>query len=287
MRQVAEAVPVVVHLPHVGVGRTVEQQHTRELAVARDGEGGRDVGLGTQLVVEVEVHEEALLVRRLAVFEVDLSGDGVVPRRDGGHALRDLDRVEPHAGRVTQPVGGAQAPHDRTVLVEDLGVGPGQPEHLDLPRTRDGVAVAYGDRGRVLERLREVAAGHLAQPGKGDHLPLDDAVALDEVAALRGLDHDALQFDPFGSKPEGGLLRRGIDAQRVVHIPQKRRPRAVRGPSRDGAGRRPRRRPRSRPSSRPSRPRLRRGTALGIAHLAPELLRTQRSAHAEGEQSDC
>ena len=127
----------------------------------------------------------------------------------------------------------------------------------------------------------------LHSPAKEIISPLDDAVALDEVAALRGLDHDALQFDPFGTKPEGGLLRRGIDAQRVVHIPQKgghKQFAALHAMEPEGApavGRGPNRRPG--PVDRGSGE----GTALGIAHLAPEFLRTQRSAHAEGEQSDC
>ena len=104
-------------------------------------------------------------------------------RRDRSHALRHLDRVEPHAGRVTQSVGSAQAAHDRAVLVENLRIGSGQPQHLDLPGAGNGVAVTDGHRGRILERLGQVAAGHLAETRKGDHLALDDAVALDEVAA--------------------------------------------------------------------------------------------------------
>ena len=182
-RQVAEAVVVVVHLPGVGVHRTVEQNDARQFLVLRHGKGRRNIGLGTQFIVEVEVHEQPLVVRRLAVFEVDLPRDGLVARRDRSHALRHLDRVEPHAGRVTQSVGSAQAAHDRAVLVENLRIGSGQPQHLDLPGAGNGVAVTDGHRGRILERLGQVAAGHLAETRKGDHLALDDAVALDEVAA--------------------------------------------------------------------------------------------------------
>ena len=182
-RQVAEAVVVVVHLPGVGVHRTVKQNDARQFLVLRHGKGRRNIGLGAQFVVEVEVHEQPLVVRRLAVFEVDLPRDGLMARRDRSHALRHLDRVEPHAGRVTQSVGSAQAAHDRAVLVENLRIGSGQPQHLDLPGAGNGVAVTDGHRSRILERLGQVAAGHLAETRKGDHLALDDAVALDEVAA--------------------------------------------------------------------------------------------------------
>ena len=82
---------------------------------------------------DVYKRQQPLVVRRLAVFEVDLPRDGLMARRDRSHALRHLDRVEPHAGRVTQSVGSAQAAHDRAVLVENLRIGSGQPQHLDLP----------------------------------------------------------------------------------------------------------------------------------------------------------
>ena len=167
----------------MGVHRAVEQQDARKFSVAGHGKSGRNVGLGTQLVVEVQIDEQPLFVGRLAMFEVDLPGDGLVSGRHGGDPFGYLDRVEPHARRVAQTIGGAQAPHDRTVLVENLGIGSGQPQHLDLPGAGNGVAVTDGHRSRILERLGQVAAGHLAKTRKGDHLALDDAVALDEVAA--------------------------------------------------------------------------------------------------------
>ena len=221
--QVAEPVVVVVHPAHVGVHRSVEQDDAREFLVLRHGECRREVHLGAQFVVEVEVQEEPLLVGGLAVFEVDLPGDGLMPGGDGGDALRDLDRVEPHAGRIAQPVGGAQSVHDRAVLVEDLGVGSGQPEHLDLPGSGDGVAVPDGHRRGVFERLGEVAAGHLAEAREGDHLALHDSVALDEVALEVALDDDILQRDAFGAEGEFETFGAGLDADRVVDITEVRR----------------------------------------------------------------
>ena len=219
-RQVAESVVVVIHLADVGVHRAVEQDDARKFLVFGDGERRRYVGLGTQLVVEVEVHEQALVVRGLAVLEVDLARNGLVARRYGRHAFRHLNRVEPHAGRIAQPVGSAQTAHDGTVLVEDLGVGTRQAEHLDLPCARDGVAVPHGHRGRVLETLGQVAAGHLAKARERNHLVLDDAVALDEIAAQVTLDHDILQRHALGLQREIDTLHTACDAQRVILVSQ-------------------------------------------------------------------
>ena len=141
-------------------------------------------------------------------------------RRNGSHALRNLDRVEPHARRIAQTVRGAQAPHDRAVLVENLRIGSCQAEHLDLTCARDGVAVAHRNGGRVLERLRQIAAGHLAKPRKGDHLPLDDAVLPDEVAAQGSFDDNPIEFDPLGTKRKLRTRSRCVEAQRIVHITQ-------------------------------------------------------------------
>ena len=279
--QVAESVVVVVHLPHVRIARAVQQDDARELLVPRHRKGRRYVGLGAQLVVEIEVHEEPLRVGGLAVFEVDLPGDGLVPRRHRRHALRHLDRIEPHAGRIAQPVGGAQAPHDRTVLVENLRVGPRQSEHLDLPGAGDGVAVTHGHRGRVLERLRQIAAGHLAKAREGDHLPLDDAVALDEVAAQVALDDDALQLDALGPEREVGPLHRLVDPERVVHVTQIRGHQTVvalhaveqEGPFGIGRGADGRAGPIDRrPGQRP---------VVRIADHAPYVLRPERAARSD------
>ena len=219
-RKVAETVVVVIHLAHVGVHRAVEQDDARELLVAAYREGRREVHLRAEFVVEVEVQEEPLVVGRLAVLEVDLSGDGLVSGGDRRHALRHLDRVEPHARRIAQSVGGAQAPHDRAVLVEDLRVGAGKSQHLDLTCPGDGVAVSHGYRRGVLERLGEVAAGHFAESREGDHLALDDAVALDEVAAHGALDDDILERNPFGAQGEFGTRGAALHAERVVDIAQ-------------------------------------------------------------------
>ena len=175
---------------------------------------------GAQFVVQIEVHEQPLVVRRLAVLEVDLPRDGLMPGSHRCHALRHLDRIEPHAGRVAQSVGGAQPAHDRAVFVEYLSVGTCQAEHLDLPCARNGIAVPDGHRRRVLEALGQVAAGHLAEARERDHLALDDAVTLDEVAAQVTLDHHVLQRHAFGSECEFDTLRTACHTQRVVHISQ-------------------------------------------------------------------
>ena len=285
-RQIAESVAVVVHLPHVGVHRTVEQDHARQLLVLRHREGRRDVGLGTQLVVEVEVDEQPLVVRRFAVLEVDLARDGLVSGRHRRHALRHLNRIEPHAGRIAQAVGGAQAAHDRTVFVEDLRIGARKAQHLDLPRTRDGVAVADGHRRRVFERLGEVAAGHLAEPRERDHLVLEDAVALHVVAALRTLDHDALELHALRAEREVDGTSAGGDPHRVVDITQiggyepvvaldpmdEVRPRRIGARPDGGSG----------PVDRCADE----GLSVGIAHRTPHILRTHGAGSGEGRQKE-
>lgn len=189
--QVAEAVAVIV--VRARVHRPVQQYHRRKALVLVQRQGRREVDLGAQFAVEVKVKEEPLIVRRLAVLHVYLARDGLVARRHRRHTLRHLYRVEPHAGRVVQRIGRAQAAHHGAVLVEHLRVGTRQAEHLDLPRARYGIAVTYGNRGRVLEALGKVAARHLAETGKRDGLALEYAVALDIVARLT-LDNHALDL---------------------------------------------------------------------------------------------
>jgi len=153
------------------------------------------------------------------VFEIDLPRDGLVSRRNGGDALGDLYRIEPHAGRIAQAVGSAQAAHDRAVLVENLGVSTGQTEHLDLTGARNGVAVSDRNRSGVFEALGEIAAGHLAQPREGDHFVLGNAVAFDEVAAHRSLHDHVLDLHSVRSEDEIDTLRARFDAKRIVHKP--------------------------------------------------------------------
>ena len=218
LRQVAEAVVVVV--VGFGVHRTVCQHDRRELLVARHGQCRREVQLGFELVVEIEVHEEPFVVGGLAVFEIDLAGDRFVARCDRRNALRHLNRIEPHARRVAQSVGGRQPAHDGAVLVENLRIGAGQSEHLDLPCARDGVAVTDRYRGRVFERLGQIAAGHFAEACERNGFAFEDAVALDVVAAQRALDHDALDVDAFGAEPEVLFGHSVGDADRVVDVAQ-------------------------------------------------------------------
>ena len=283
-RQVAEMVVVVVHLSCVGVRRAVEQDDARQLLVFGHGKCRRDVGLGTQLVIEIEVHEEPFVVRGLAVFEVDLPRDGLVARRDRGHAFRHLNRIEPHAGRIAQAVGSAQAAHDRTVFVEDLGVSPGQPQHLDLPGARNGVAVTDGHRRRVLERFGQIAAGHLAETRERDHLALDDAVALDEIAAEVPFDHDIFESHALRTEGEFDLIDAAFDADRIVDVAQVGghefvvafHPVQLESALRVGAGTDRR----SGPVDRSSDQRL----FVRIADHAPQILGVQRTANGEGRK---
>ena len=281
-RQVAESVVVVIHLADVGIHRTVEQDDARQFLVLRDGERRRDVGLGAQFVVQIEVHEQPLVVRRLAVFEVDLARDGFMAGSHRCHALRHLNRIEPHAGRVAQSVGGAQPAHDRAVFVEYLSVGTCQAEHLDLPCARNGIAVPDGHRRRVLEALGQVAAGHLAEARERDHLALDDAVTLDEVAAQVTLDHHVLQRHAFGSECEFDTLRTACHTQRVVHISQIRGDQIVvtfypveqERPLGIGAGT-----DRSTlPVNRSAHQRL----VVGVADYTPQILCAEGTAHGKG-----
>ena len=281
-RQVAEPVVVVVHLAHVGVHRTVQQDHARQFLVLGDGKRRRDIGFGTQLVVEVEVHEQPLVVGRLAVFEVDLARDGFMAGRNRGHAFGNLNRIEPHARRVAQAVGGAQAAHDRTVLVENLRIGARKAQHLDLTRARNGVAVPHGHRSRILEALGEVAAGHLAETRERNHLVLDDAVALDEVAAEVALDHNVLQLHAVRPKCEFDPLRAVRDVQRVVHEAQIRSHQvivtfhAVEQKSSLGVSAGADRG--TLPVDRSAHQRL----VVGVADHAPQILRAEGAAHSEG-----
>ncbi len=184
---VDEAVVVVVVAARIH--RAVGEDDRRQTLVARDGQCRREVDLGAQLAVEIEVEEQPLVVGGLAVFEVDLSGYGLVACRYRCHALGYLYRVEPHARRVAQTVRGARALHYGAVLVEYLRIGAGQTEHLDLARARYGVAVTDRNRSRVLERLGQIAAGHFAQSGERDLLVAGYAALLGVVAPLARFDH--------------------------------------------------------------------------------------------------
>ena len=141
-------------------------------------------------------------------------------RRDRRDAFGHLNRIEPHARRVAQSVGGRQPAHDGAVLVENLRIGAGQSEHLDLPCARDGVAVTDRYRGRVFERLGQIAAGHFAEARERNGFAFENAVALDVVAAQRALDHDALDVDAFGAEPEVLFGHSVGDADRVVDVAQ-------------------------------------------------------------------
>lgn len=216
------------------------------------------------------------------MLEVDLPRDGLMPGSHRRHAFRYLNRIEPHAGRVAQSVGGAQPAHDRAVFVEYLSVGTCQAEHLDLPCARNGIAVPDGHRRRVLEALGQVAAGHLAEARERDHLALDDAVTLDEVAAQVTLDHHVLQRHAFGSECEFDTLRTACHTQRVVHISQIRGDQIVvtfypveqERPLGIGAGT-----DRSTlPVNRSAHQRL----VVGVADYTPQILCAEGTAHGKG-----
>ncbi len=77
--QVAESVVGLVI--RLGVHRAVGHDDRREAFVGREGERCREVYLGAQLAVEIEVEEQTLVIGWLAVLHVDLSSDGLVARR--------------------------------------------------------------------------------------------------------------------------------------------------------------------------------------------------------------
>ena len=194
-RQVAEAVAIVVQ--GLSVARVVQQHIGSQSLLLVKCKRHSDINLGFELVVEVEVKEEFLLVGGLAVFEVNLAGHSLVARSNRSNTLRHLNRVEPHTGSIVQTIGRANATHNRPVFVENLGVGTRQAEHLDLATAAHSIAVTHRHRSRVLEALGQVAASHLTQARKANHLLLAYAALLNEVAAHLALDlHlvDALTF---------------------------------------------------------------------------------------------
>ena len=122
------------------------------------------------------------------------------------------------ARRIAQAVGSTQTAHDRTVFVQYLRVSAGQTEHLDLTRTRNGVAVTDCHRSGVLETLGQVATSHLAEAREGDHLPFENAVPLHVVTAQRTVHHDLLEFHPVVRQTKIDPLHAALDANRIAGI---------------------------------------------------------------------
>ena len=204
-----------------GVHRAVSENDGRKPLVSRYGNRARKVHLGFQFAVEIDVEEQPFVVGRLAVFEVDLSSNRLVSGGYGRNALRYLNRVEPHAGGVTQSVRRAQSAHYGAVLVENLGVGAGKTEHLYLACARNCVAVTDGYRRRVLETLGEVAACHFAQSGERNRFAFQYSVVADVVAAEITLDDDGFEFDAL-TQFELNLRHGVVHAQCVVLVAEER-----------------------------------------------------------------
>ena len=169
LRLVAEAVLVVVHL----VSRAAHVGHVDHAPLFVELDGRSDVGLEHGVGTAVELDEERGLVGGLAVFHVDLAGDGfqAVDHRRG--SFGDLDALEPLAGDERHAERRGDAPHHGPVLVEHLGVGAREAQELDLAGAGHGVGIADRDAGGVFEALGQGAAGHLAQAGGRDDLGLD------------------------------------------------------------------------------------------------------------------
>ena len=118
-RLVAEAVLVVVHI-RGGAAYVGHIDHT-PLFVELDGRG--DVGFVHPVGTAVELDEERGLVGGLAVFHIDLAGDGLQAVDHGRGAFGDLDAFEPLSGDERHSERAGDAPHHGAVFVEHLGVG--------------------------------------------------------------------------------------------------------------------------------------------------------------------
>lgn len=165
-----------------------------------------------------------------------------------------------------------------------IWVSPGQPQHLDLPGARNGVAVTDGHRRRVLERLppdcsrpscrdpRTRSFSPLTMPSRLTKLPLRfPSTTTSSRAALR-------------TEGEFDLIDAVFDADRVVDVAQVGghesvvafHPVQLESALRVGAGADRR----SGPVDRSSDQRL----FVRIADHAPQILGVQRTANGEGRK---
>ena len=216
------------HIPHsilvaivtLGIHRAVCEDYGREALIFGYGDCRREVNLGLKFIVKVDIQEEALLIGRLAVLEVNLTRHRLVARRNRGDSLRHLDRVEPHTRRIAQAIGRAQSAHNGAILIENLRISTRKAEHLNLSRARDCIAITHRHRCRVFERLCQVTARHLTKTSERNHLILYDSALHNVVTASAG-DHYALHLDTLA---QAELHTRGriIDPQRIVRIADKR-----------------------------------------------------------------
>ena len=199
------------------------------------------------------------------------------PATDGTYVHYDSDVMLGILALEASRAGGV-------VVGEDLGISTCPAEDLDLPGARNGVAVTDGHRRRVLERLGQIAAGHLAETRERDHLALDDAVALDEIAAEVPFDHDIFEGHALRTEGEFDLIDAAFDADRVVDVAQvgghefvvALHPVQLESALRVGAGADRR----SGPVDRSSDQRL----FVRIADHAPQILGVQRTANGEGRK---
>ena len=102
-------------------------------------EGGCNVEIRLRVVHGGQVHEERLLVRRLAIFRIDLTCNGFHSVDNGGQAFCDLDALKPLARDIGQSERCRDSPHCRSVLVQHLGIDSAEPEQPDLSGSGDRI----------------------------------------------------------------------------------------------------------------------------------------------------
>ena len=170
-RVVHETVSVVVHGLEVAVD--VAEHDRAPFAFIVHLQGADDVEVGLGVVHHGGLHEEWLLVGGLAVLHIDLAGHRLHAVDDGGDALGDLDALQPLPRHVVEPERGRQAAHHRPVLDQHLGVDAVLAQEADLARTGNRIEITDRDTRRILETLRQVAAGHLAKARRRDDFRAD------------------------------------------------------------------------------------------------------------------
>ena len=148
--------------------------------------GGSQIEIGLGVIHYHRIEEKRLFIGRFAVLHVDLACQALHSIDYRGYALCDLDTFQPLSRNIAQAEWRGEAPHNRPVFVQHLGVDAAQAEQAYLPCTRNCVGIAHSHAGRVFKTLCQVAAGHLAKPCGCDGFHSVGSVFAEGVAFLAG-----------------------------------------------------------------------------------------------------
>ena len=159
---------VAVHIVSAEIAVHVTKQD--RVQVVSHLQGGSDIEVSLGVIHHRCVQIQGPAVRRLVIFQIDRTGNGLRTVDNGRRTLSYLDALQPRSGGIRKSVWRRDATHCGAVLVKHLGIYAGKAKKPDLPCAGGCVGIAHGYAGGILKAFRQGTAGHLHHSGRGDDL---------------------------------------------------------------------------------------------------------------------